>query len=211
MNKAFQYSFPFLLHGLYHWQRKESRQMKNERLADFLKLAVNHAIDTIAVYESNASLCADQVNRLFLFYLAGKKRVQMVQLMRLAREHALNIEPCFDDASSAANASAQNSQLIEGALEDIQAFATERGRREHYFYRSLAELEEDHETKVFHANLIRQAEAYLADIKKGFTHFVAQRKLRERDTGMYAWPPRAVSRRFVERDVAIQKPAFMCG
>jgi hypothetical protein len=185
--------------------------MRNERFADFVRLAISRAVEATAMFENHASICTDRESRLYLFYLAGKKRVEMVQLMRLANAHAIAVQMCFEQSNATKKKNHPNAKLSEYTLEAIQAFSIACARRDVRLYSSLARLEEEQSTRVLHANLVRISSAYLADIAKGYDHFAAIRKLRERDTGMYAWPPRAVSRRFIERDVAGAGKATLCG
>ena len=70
--------------------------MNNERYIDFLKFALQRIVETALLYESQAKICKNSTNKLFLYYLAGKKRVQHVVLEMIATNNRGKTLPIVD-------------------------------------------------------------------------------------------------------------------
>jgi len=149
--------------------------MNNERYIDFLKFALHRIIETALLYESQAKICKDSKNKLFLYYLAGKKRVQHVVLEMLAtnnREKPIS----FNDYNNISISDEYKSvDLINSTPEAILRFANSRAEKDLSLYISLAALEEDDKTKKLLVTLSKLSKDFIQDISAGYSKFTMER------------------------------------
>lgn len=152
--------------------------MNNERYMDFLKFALHRIIETAVLYESQAKRCTDSVNKLFLYFLAGKKRVQHVALEMIAtcnRGRPLSF-PDYDSIKSLSEFD-QTEPLAYDRPENILKFAHKRAEKDLNLYMSLAALEEDAYTKKLLTTLAKLSRDFIQDISAGYSKFACKKTL----------------------------------
>ena len=162
----------------YPQQKKNStnnsteRAINNERYMDFLLFALHRIIETALLYETQAKKCPSSVNKLFLYYLAGKKRVQHVVLEMIAtsnrgRPLALSNYNSLKSISELAPIEI----LATATSENILEFAHKRAEKDLNLYQSLAALEEDTYTKKLLSILSKLSKDFIQDITAGYSKF----------------------------------------
>lgn len=139
----------------------------NERYLDFLKFALRRTIETAVLYETHAKNCTDASNKLFLYFLAGKKRVQHVVLEIIANKYRSKPALRLDYSQIKGNSS--TIALSEASSEDILEFAQEQALKDLNLYKSLAELEEDSTTRKLLDVLSKLTNDFMRDITAGFS------------------------------------------
>jgi hypothetical protein len=149
----------------------------NERYTDFLKFALQRIVENAIFYESEAKICKDPANKLFLYYLAGKKRVQHVVLEMIAsstRKGKLLNLPEYNN-SGLHDTAAEGISLADATSEEILKFAHSHAEKDLNLYVSLAALEEDSQTKKLLSTLARLTRDFIQDITAGYSKFTFQR------------------------------------
>ena len=144
--------------------------MKNERYLDFLKFALYRIIETAVLYETQAKLCKDSKTKLFLYFLAGKKRVQHVVLEMIAitdRGKPISL----DDYNRKDKTPKEDICLYNSSSEEILNFAHGRAEKDLNLYISLAALEEDINTKKLLVTLSKLAKDFIQDVTAGYSKF----------------------------------------
>jgi hypothetical protein len=139
----------------------------NERYLDFLKFALRRTIETAVLYETHAKNCLDASNKLFLYFLAGKKRVQHVVLEIIAKKYRNKSFLRVD--YSQIKGSSYSIILSDASSEAILEFAQEQARKDLNLYKSLAELEEDSTTRKLLDVLSKLTDDFMRDITAGFS------------------------------------------
>ena len=149
--------------------------MKNDRYMDFLKFALHRIIETAVLYETQAKVCKDSTNKLFLYYLAGKKRVQHVVLEMIATDNRGKPMPFSDYNEITGDDENKTAALAQTSAEAIMTYAHQRAEKDLNLYTSLAVLEEDLHTKKLLITLSKLAKDFIQDISSGYSKFVIKR------------------------------------
>jgi hypothetical protein len=144
----------------------------NERYQDFLKFALHRIIETALLYESQAKASKNPDSKLFLYFLAGKKRVQHVILEMVASNKCAVRNSGIDFYSSQPVVEDQRS-LAESKPELIMKYAHDRAEKDLNLFSSLAALEEDVHTRKLLLTLSKMAKDFIQDINVGYTKFTA--------------------------------------
>lgn len=152
--------------------------MNNERYLDFLKFALHRIIETATLYENQAKKCKNSKNKLFLYFLAGKKRVQHVVLEMIAINKKNSSLPLIEYDKISSSHSNNNVCLSEFSSEQILSFASQRAQKDLNLYMSLATLEEDSNTKKLLLSLSKLSKDFLQDITSGYSKFSVNRKVK---------------------------------
>lgn len=154
-----------------------TRTLSNERYMDFLLFALYRIIETALLYETQAKKCTTSFNKIFLYYLAGKKRVQHVVLEMIATSNrgkpiAL---PNYDSMKSLPEI-ISTEPLSEASAEDILNYAQKRAEKDFNLYKSLTTLEEDVHTKKLLSTLSKLSKDFVQDITVGYTKFTLNKQ-----------------------------------
>jgi hypothetical protein len=152
--------------------RRNDFTSQNGRYQDFLKFALNRIIETAHYYESQAKISHYQINKQFLYYLAGKKRVQHVILEIVASKNN-NYEQSSDYSSVNAQ-TMEYISLADSKPELIIRYAHERAEKDVNLYTSLAALEEDIHTRKLLLTLSKMSKDFIQDITAGYSKFTQQ-------------------------------------
>lgn len=145
--------------------------MYNERYIDFLKFALHRIIETATFFESEAKVCKNSTVKLFLYFLAGKKRVQNVILEMIASSNQ-NRPFTFSCYSAVKEGELiQPISLSEMSAEFVLQFAHNKAEKDLNLYTSLAALEEDSCTKKLLLTLANLSRDFIEDITAGYTKF----------------------------------------
>ena len=149
----------------------ENKQINNERYLDFLKFALHRIIETASYFESEAKICKNSTVKLFLYFLAGKKRVQHVILEMIAiNSNGSNYS--FSNYNTIKEGELQDSvTLSEMSAEFVLKFAQSKAEKDLNLYSSLAALEEDVCTKNLLLTLANISKDYINDISSGYNRF----------------------------------------
>ncbi|HEX2957265.1 MAG TPA: hypothetical protein VHO70_10565 [Chitinispirillaceae bacterium] len=152
--------------------RRNDITSQNGRYQDFLKFALNRIIETAHHYESQAKISHYQANKQFLYFLAGKKRVQHVILEIVACK---NTNPEKDTSYSSVNEkTVEFTSLADVKPELIVKYAHERAEKDVNLYTSLAALEEDIHTRKLLLTLSKMSKDFMLDITAGYSKFTQQ-------------------------------------
>jgi hypothetical protein len=154
------------------YNRRNEFISQNGRYQDFLKFALNRIIETALYYESQARISHYQVNRQFLYFLAGKKRVQHVILEIVASKN--NGSDQNSDHSSVHAQTMEYVSLADSKPELIIKYAHERAEKDVNLYTSLAALEEDIHTRKLLLTLSKMSKDFMQDITAGYSKFTQQ-------------------------------------
>lgn len=142
----------------------------NDRYLDFLKFALHHILEVALLFENEAKLCKNPVNKTFLYFLAGKKRVQHIVLEIIAvRNQGEYLR--FSNYTKIKGKSDKIIKLSEATSDEIFKYASEKAERDLNLFASLASLEEDSITKKLLVTLTKLAKDYIKDISTGFSKF----------------------------------------
>jgi len=157
--------------------RTGSEMLINERYSDFLKFALYRIIETAFFYEHEAKICKEPSPKLFLYFLAGKKRVQHVILEMITRSNNVHRKISIPDYSNIEQSiiNPDDISLSSANLEEILDFAHKRAEKELSLYKNLSALEEDHQTEKLLSTIARLAKDYLQDITAGYEKFSVRR------------------------------------
>jgi hypothetical protein len=129
-------------------------------------------IETALLYEYNAKNCNDPINKLFLYYLAGKKRVHHVLLEMIANSSD-NKKILFHKFSSEIPVYPICDELISNSTtEKILLFAQKKAEKDYNLFKGLATLEEDLITKKLLTTLSELSSDFKKDIVKGYLKFI---------------------------------------
>lgn len=150
--------------------------MNNERYLDFLKFALYRIIETATLYENQAKKCKNSKNKLFLYFLAGKKRVQHVVLEMIAINKKSKSVSLIDYEKIRSSHSNNKVCLSELSSDQILSYAHERAQKDLNLYLSLATLEEDLNTKKLLISLSKLTKDFIQDITAGYPKFSADCK-----------------------------------
>ncbi len=154
------------------YNRRNELTLQNGRYQDFLKFALNRIIETALYYESQARISHYQVNKQFLYFLAGKKRVQHVILEIVASKS--NSSEQSSDHSSVHAQTMEYISLADSKPELIIKYAHERAEKDVNLYTSLAALEEDIHTRKLLLTLSKMSKDFMQDISVGYSKFTQQ-------------------------------------
>lgn len=154
-----------------------NRSLSNERYMDFLLFALHRIIETALLYETQAKKCVISVNKLFLYYLAGKKRVQHVVLEMIATSNrgkpiAL---PNYNSMKSLPEIISGES-LSDASPENILNYAKKRAEKDLNLFQSLTTLEEDVHTRKLLSTLSKLSSDFIEDITIGYTKFTLNKQ-----------------------------------
>lgn len=148
-----------------------NKQMNNERYLDFLKFALHRIIETASYFESEAKICKNSTVKLFLYFLAGKKRVQHVILEMIAINSKGNAYS-FSNHNSIKEGEIQDSTpLSQMSAEFVLKYAKNKAEKDFNLYSSLAALEEDVCTKKLLLTLAKISKDFIDDISTGYNRF----------------------------------------
>jgi hypothetical protein len=154
------------------------RTLSNERYMDFLLFALHRIIETALLYETQAKKCRTSINKLFLYYLAGKKRVQHVVLEMIAtsnRGKPLAL-PNYNSMKSLPEIMT-NESLSDASPEYIFNYAKRRATKDLDLYLSLTTLEEDVYTKKLLSTLSKLSKDFIQDISAGYAKFTSNNQI----------------------------------
>lgn len=154
------------------YSRRNDITSHNGRYQDFLKFALNRIIETALYYESQAKISHYQVNKQFLYFLAGKKRVQHVILEIVATKS--NSSEQNSDYPSVNTQTMEYISLADSKPELIIKYAHERAEKDVNLYTSLAALEEDIHTRKLLLTLSKMSKDFMQDITAGYSKFTQQ-------------------------------------
>ncbi|MFP4162716.1 MAG: hypothetical protein ACLFQB_03115 [Chitinispirillaceae bacterium] len=148
----------------------------NERYNDFLNFSLRRMLESAALYESQAKLCGDQPSKLFLYYLASKKRVQYVQIEKA--NEALRTADTESDENSYifAELVPENTDLSKMSISEIHSLVRRKAEQEFNLFIDLASFEEDTPTKKMLINLSKMAKQFNNDIDTGYALFACRNK-----------------------------------
>jgi hypothetical protein len=152
--------------------RRNDFTSQNGRYQDFLKFALNRIIETALYYESQAKASHYQINKQFLYFLAGKKRVQHVILEIVACKN--NNPEQNSDYPSVSAQTMEYISLADSKPESIIKYAHERAEKDVNLYTSLAALEEDIHTRKLLLTLSKMSKDFMQDITAGYSKFTQQ-------------------------------------
>lgn len=147
--------------------------MINERYTDFMRFALQRIIELALVFEKEAKACHNSSNKLFLYYLAGKKRVQHVVLEMIAAG-ARNGQPlqlADFNTFTIPDTNSEALSLSDVSAEQIVHFAHSHAKKDYDLFISLASLEEDYQTKRLLSTLGRLSKEFMHDITEGYSKF----------------------------------------
>jgi rubrerythrin len=148
-----------------------NKQINNERYLDFLKFALHRIIETASYFESEAKICKNSTVKLFLYFLAGKKRVQHVILEMIAINSKGNTYS-FSNYSSIKEGEVKDSDpLSQMSAEFVLKYAQNKAEKDFNLYCSLAALEEDICTKKLLLTLAKISKDFIDDISTGYNRF----------------------------------------
>lgn len=151
--------------------RKVTSANHNERFIDFLKFALYRIIETAIRYESEAKISTDSTTKLFLYYLAGKKRVQHVILEMIATNcHGKPLQ-LSGYLSAKQPETKETIPLANATANTILKYALTRAEKDCSLYLSLAVLEEDPATKKLLVTLSKLGREFITDISEGYLRF----------------------------------------
>jgi hypothetical protein len=145
---------------------------------DFLLFALHRIIETALLYETQAKKCTTSINKLFLYYLAGKKRVQHVVLEMIAisnRGKPLTL-PNYNSMISLPEI-ITNESLSDASPEYIFNYAQKRAAKDLNLYLRLTTLEEDVYTKKLLSTLSKLSKDFIQDISIGYSKFTSNKQL----------------------------------
>jgi hypothetical protein len=151
---------------------RNSFTTQNERYQDFLRFALNRIIETALYYESQAKMSHHPGNKLFLYFLAGKKRVQHV-ILEIVATNKNNSTSSTTDYSSISNNTTEDVPLADAKPEFIIKYAHERAEKDLNLYTSLAALEEDIHTKKLLLTLSKMSRDFIQDVTIGYSKFAS--------------------------------------
>ncbi len=155
-----------------HIVSDENNQMNNERYLDFLKFALHRIIETASYFESEAKICKNSTVKLFLYFLAGKKRVQHVILEMIAI-NSKGSNYSFSNYNTIKDGELQDSvTLSEMSAEFVLKYAQNKAEKDLNLYSSLAALEEDLCTKKLLLTLAKISKDFIDDISSGYNRFI---------------------------------------
>lgn len=159
-------------HSLYSQITADGKKhMNNERYLDFLKFALHRIIETAAYFESEAKICKNSTVKLFLYFLAGKKRVQHVILEMIAINSDSN-SCSFSNCNTIKEGELQDSTpLSQMSAEFVLKYAQSKAEKDLNLYSSLAALEEDVCTKKLLLTLAKISKDFIDDISAGYNRF----------------------------------------
>jgi hypothetical protein len=146
---------------------------QNERYQDFLKFALNRIIETALYYESQARISHHTGNKQFLYFLAGKKRVQHVILEIVATNRNNNNSNPAGDYPNISKNDTEYICLADSKPEIIIKYAHERAEKDLNLYTSLAALEEDIHTRKLLLTLSKMARDFIQDVTTGYSKFAS--------------------------------------
>ncbi len=148
-----------------------NKQMTNERYLDFLKFALHRIIETASYFESEAKTCKNSTVKLFLYFLAGKKRVQHVILEMIAINNK-GSPYSFSNYNNIKEGELQDSvPLSQMSAEFVLKYAQSKAEKDLNLYSSLAALEEDVCTKKLLLTLAKISKDFIDDISTGYNRF----------------------------------------
>lgn len=160
-------------------EKKEShgigRLIRNDRYMDFLLFALYRIIETALLYEWQAKNCPNGINKLFLYYLASKNRVQHVILEMIAisnQGHPLKLSN-YNSLRSVSEL-APGEILSAASSENILKFAHKHAEKDLKLYLSLAALEEDTYTKKLLSTLSKLSKDFIKDIDAGYAKIISK-------------------------------------
>ncbi len=144
----------------------------NCRLNDFVTFSLKHTLETAHMYANQAKKCSYKEKKIFLYYLAGKKRVQYVQIELLSNTQ----KKCTDfNTMTFENIQSQQSTLASLSIPEIRDFAKQKAEKDLSLYHYLMILEEDCQTQKFLFSLSKLSKEYLRDISNGYALFKSQK------------------------------------
>ena len=148
-----------------------NKQINNERYLDFLKFALHRIIETASYFESEAKICKNSTVKLFLYFLAGKKRVQHVMLEMIAI-NSKGSNYSFYNYNTIKEGELQDSvPLSEMSAEFVLKYAQNKAEKDLNLYSALAALEEDVCTKKLLLTLAKISKDFIDDISSGYNRF----------------------------------------
>ncbi len=145
--------------------------MPNDRYIDFLKFALHRIIETASHFESEAKVCENSTVKLFLYFLAGKKRVQHVILEMIATKNQDKPFSISNYNSLKEGDLHESVSLANRSAEYVLKFAHNKAEKDLNLYSSLAALEEDPYTKKLLLTLAKLSRDFIEDISAGYTKF----------------------------------------
>ncbi|MCL2688833.1 MAG: hypothetical protein FWE57_03160 [Chitinispirillia bacterium] len=147
--------------------------MNNDRYGDFLSFYLKRLLESAELYSSEAKLCKDQAKKLFLLYLASRKREQYIKL-----------EKDNEMTRGAARQSGEKNLFVfkeirydYTALNKMDALEVrftlcERAQRDFKLFIQLASLEEESAVKRLLIKFSKLSKVSINDVTMGFALFI---------------------------------------
>jgi len=147
--------------------------MDNGRYNDFLSFYLKRLLESAELYSYEAKLCKDQAKKLFLLYLASRKREQYI---RLEKEN--------EKLRGAAQQSSEKNLFIFKEIQycdialnkmdslEVKSILCEIAQREFKLFIELAALEEESATKRLLVKLSKLSKLSINDVTTGFALFI---------------------------------------
>ncbi|KMQ50864.1 hypothetical protein CHISP_2215 [Chitinispirillum alkaliphilum] len=145
--------------------------MNDCRYTDFLNFALKQILETANFYAQQAKMCTNHDKKLYLYYLAGKKRVQFVQVQLDAKKQTTISNEEIEKLANTSNFH----PIASTTLKEIRTYAKEKAQKDLKLFSYLSTLEEDPETKKLLLSLSRQAKQYLKDVSGGYSSFRSEK------------------------------------
>lgn len=147
--------------------------MGNDRYNDFLSFYLKRILESAELYSSEAKLCKEQPKKLFLLYLASRKREQYI---RLEEENEKLRGPAQQSSEKNyfifKDILFDNIALNKMDTHEVKSALCERARREFKLFIGLASLEEDSAAKRLLIRLSKLSKESINDVTTGFALFI---------------------------------------
>jgi len=161
--------------------------MDNDRYNDFLSFYLKRLLESAELYSTEAKSCREQSKKLFLLYLASRKREQYI---RLEKENE-KLRGAAQQSSEKNLFVFKDIQYDDIALNQMDAFEVkstlcERARREFKLFIELAYLEDESATKRLLIKLSKLSKESINDITTGFALFITPIKKYLKTPGIHS-------------------------
>jgi len=147
--------------------------MDNGRYSDFLSFYLKRLLESAALYSSEAKRCKDQAKKLFLLYLASRKREQYIRLEKENEKlRGASQQSCEKNIFIFKNILYDDIALNRMDVLEAKSVLCERAQREFKLFIELASLEEESSTKRLLIKFSKLSKESINDITTGFALFI---------------------------------------
>ncbi len=150
--------------------------MSNERHNDFLQFALRRILESASFYESQAKCSKDQITKLYLFYLAAKKRVHYVQLEKCNAQFRISSPESETNHFTFTQIITESTELGNMSASEIHILLRKAAEQEFNLFIDLASFEEDVDTKKLLITLSKMAKDFIRDVSTGYALFTCRNK-----------------------------------